>query len=163
MSSDTPRRSFLRRFWIPIALIAVGIIIEVFNWTTTITAEVLLPQFASSAQMVLGRNVALLFAGFLFIWLVFTKQLDKTVKCSAIAVVLVLAAGFAASIRSIENTGNNGYVFHFRWEPTQDQRLAQFIKIQQGRQFTTARSMHLPHASLTFSAPIVMASYPASN
>lgn len=128
MSSDTPRQSFLRRFWIPIAMIAVGIIIEVVNWTTTITAEVLLPQFANSAQMVLGRNIALLFAGFLFIWLLFTKQLSKTVKYSAIGVVLFLAAGFAASIRSIENTGNNGYVFHFRWEPTQDQRLAQFIK-----------------------------------
>lgn len=128
MSSDTPRRSFLRRFWIPLAILVVGIIIEVVNWTTTITAEVLLPQFASSAQMVLGRNVALLIAGLLFIWLLFTRQLSKPVKYSAIGAVLLLVAGFAASIRSIENTGNNGYVFHFRWEPTQDQRLAEFQK-----------------------------------
>jgi hypothetical protein len=103
--------------------------------------------------MVLGRNVALLFAGFLFIWLVFTKATDKTVKYSAIAVVLVLAAGFAASIRSIENTGNNGLRLPLPLGTDSGSTTVGVSQIQQGRCSQTARSMHLPPRFTDFLGP----------
>lgn len=126
MSANLPKRSFLRRFWIPITLLAVGSVVEIVNWTTNIVPELLIPQFGNSARIVLGRNVALLIGGLLLIWLLFSRQVTRRFKGITVAVVLaVVGIGFL-SIREIENTGNNSFVFHFRWEPTQDQRLAQF-------------------------------------
>lgn len=128
MSTQPFRPSFFRRFWIPIRLLSLGIFIEIIIWTTNIVPELLVPQFGNSAQVVVGRNFALLIAGFLLIWLLFTRQISgktKSITLLSLGGVVGLAA---ASIREIENTGNNNFVFHFRWEPTQDERLAQFYK-----------------------------------
>ncbi|HMP17395.1 MAG TPA: hypothetical protein PKD72_10255, partial [Gemmatales bacterium] len=128
MSPETIHKPFLRRFWVPITLIVICVLLELVIWNTNLMAEVILPQFASSAQSVAGRSTLILFGGLLLIWLIFTRQLAAKVKYGALGIIALVAAAFAASIRSIENTGNNNYVFHFRWEPTQDERLAAFLK-----------------------------------
>lgn len=120
--------ALLRRFWIPVSLITLGIIVQVLNWTTDLTNETLIPQFGNSARAVMGRNVALLIAGLLLIWLLFTKQVKRNVKYTIFGIVVAIVGFFAVSIREIENTGNNEYVFHFRWEPTREERLAQFVQ-----------------------------------
>lgn len=144
MSTDTPRRSFLQRFWIPLRLLALGVIIEIVIWTTNIVPELLVPQFGNSARVVVGRNFALLIAGFLLIWLLFTRQVSRKTKLISFASIIGIVGLGAASIREIENTGNNNFVFHFRWEPTQDQRLAEFHK--------TARPI-VANSTLDASAP----------
>ncbi|MBL8823484.1 MAG: PQQ-like beta-propeller repeat protein [Planctomycetia bacterium] len=129
MSVHSNEKSYLRRFWIPITLITVFAIAEAVNWTTNLVSEQLIPRFASSAQVVVGRNLVLLFGGLLLIWLLFTRQVSRKIKYYTFGILAIAAGLFAASIREIENTGNNNYVFHFRWEPTQEQRLQQYLLI----------------------------------
>jgi outer membrane protein assembly factor BamB len=45
---------------------------------------------------------------------------------TAIGVLLVLTAGAVVAVREIEWSGDSGYIFRFRWEPTQEERLAAF-------------------------------------
>lgn len=118
--------SFLRRYFIPLGLIAVGVVVEIINWTTNITNEKLMPQFGSSAQTVLGRMFALLVVGLLLLWLLVTRQVGWRVKGIVFGLVALFSAGFALSIREIENTGNNHWVIRYRWQPTQDQRLSEY-------------------------------------
>ncbi|MBX3420194.1 MAG: PQQ-like beta-propeller repeat protein [Pirellulaceae bacterium] len=121
-----PSKSFFRRFLIPIVLIDTLIVIEIINWSTNITSEVLMPQFGAAAQTVLGRMVAFLFGGLLLLWLLFTRQVGRKPKAIVFGCVALIAAGLAASIRTIENTGDNGMVIHYRWQPTPEQRLASY-------------------------------------
>jgi len=127
MSEETvSHKPFLRRYWIPIGLMVVGIAGELLNWTTNITSERLMPQFGTSAQTVLGRMFALLMVGLLLLWLLVTRQVSWKHKGVVFGLVGLLVAGFALSIREIENTGNNNMVIRFRWQPTQDQRLSDY-------------------------------------
>lgn len=120
MSNQAPRRSFFTGYWIPLTILVIGVIAQIVNWST-----VLVPKFGNSAQVVIGRNLYMLVAGLLLIWLLFTRQVSRQIKYSVFGLVAgVVAIGFLA-IRDIENTGNNNYVFHFRWEKTQDERLAE--------------------------------------
>lgn len=123
MSTSPARPSLLRRFWIPLTILTVGLIVEAVNWSF-----VLIPKFGRSAQVVIGRNVAMLILGLLFIWLLFTRQFSRKIKYIVVGLALAFVGGAAACIREIENTGDNQYVIHFRWEKTQDQRLAEFKK-----------------------------------
>lgn len=123
MSTALPPKPFLRRFWIPLSILALGIIVEVVNWSM-----VLIPTIGRSAQVVLGRNVVMLIAGLLLIWLLFTRQVARKTKYMIFGGVLGLVGIAAASVREIENTGDNQYVIHYRWEKTQDERLAEFKK-----------------------------------
>jgi outer membrane protein assembly factor BamB len=119
-------KSFLARYWIPLLIVGLGGTFELVNYLTEFTSSVLLPQFATAAKYVLGRMVLLLIIGALLLWLLFTKQASWSIKMSVFSGVAVLVAIAFASIKSIENTGNNIWVIHYRWEKDQNQRLAEF-------------------------------------
>lgn len=128
----------ITRFWkkrparweliFPLVVIAATIVFEAVNYLTSFTAEKLVPQFATSAQYVIGRMVFLLCCGLLLLWCCLTRYLSWKSKGVLLASIAGLAGIGFASIRSIENTGNNKLVIHYRWEKTQDQRLAEFKK-----------------------------------
>ena len=120
MSNQTPRRSFFTGYWIPLTIVVIGLIAQIVNWSM-----VLIPKFGNSAQVVIGRNLYMLVAGLLLIWLLFTRQVSRQLKYSVFGLVAVAVGLGYLAIRDIENTGNNNYVFHFRWEKTQDERLAE--------------------------------------
>src|SRR5438445_117929 len=120
MSNQTSRRSFFTGYWIPLTIVVIGVIAQIVNWSM-----VLIPKFGNSAQVVIGRNLYLLVAGLLLIWLLFTRQVSRQLKYVVFGLVAAVAGFAAVAIRDIENTGNNNYVFHFRWEKTQDERLAE--------------------------------------
>lgn len=130
-SNEPSTRPVGRRFWIPLTIVGTTGLFEIVNWTTNLTAEKLMPQFASSAQTVLGRMVFMLAIGALLLWLLITPQVAWRRKGFVFGIVFVVIGVLAYSIREIENTGNNNYVIHYRWEKTQDQRLAEFKKATQ--------------------------------
>jgi outer membrane protein assembly factor BamB len=116
----------MMRFRIPALILFIGATTALLNWTTDFTAEVLMPRFGTSAQSVLGRVILFVVVASLLIWLALTGQVGRKTKAiwfSAVAAVLGIAA---LSIREIENTGDNNYVIQYRWQPTQDQRLAEY-------------------------------------
>jgi outer membrane protein assembly factor BamB len=115
-----------RRFLLPILIAVIAIVAAAINWTTEFTSEVLLPQFGTSAKAVLGRMIGFLAVGALLFWLLVTRQVSWKFKTICLASVLAVVAAGILSIREIENTGNNNYVIRFRWQPTQDQRLAEY-------------------------------------
>lgn len=120
MSNQSSKRSFFTGFWIPLAIVVIGVIAQIVNWSM-----VLVPKFGNSAQVVIGRYLYMLVAGLMLIWLLFTRQVSRTIKYVVFGLVMaVVGLGYLA-IRDIENTGNNNFVFHFRWEKTQDERLAE--------------------------------------
>ena len=119
---------FWRRFWFPLVVVAAVGSFELMNWTTNVTSERILPQFATSAQIVIGRWVLFLGLGILFAWMLVTKQIVWQVKAALLGLSICLAAALKFSIREIENTGNNQYVIHWIWEQTQDERLAEYEK-----------------------------------
>ncbi len=55
-----------------------------------------------------------------------TRQVTRDVKLQVFGAFALVILALVASIRQIENTGNNNYVIHWRWEKTQDQRLAEY-------------------------------------
>ncbi len=132
-ANGVPNRSLLRRMIIPISLIAICGAIELVNWTTDFTSETLIPQFGESSKAVLGRGIVLIFGGLLLFWLLLTRQVRRRTKAVVFGLVALVAAGLAASIRSIENGGNNNLVIHWRWEPTRDQRLEAYQQAVQPR------------------------------
>ncbi len=119
-------KPFWRRYLVPIIIVTLFGGFEVLNWTTGITSEILIPQFATSAQTVIGRMVFLIGIGLMLGWLLVTRQVRWSNKLIVFSGVGILVLMLLASIRKIENTGNNNYVIHWRWEKTQDQRLAEF-------------------------------------
>lgn len=118
--------SFLHRFMVPIGLTIAGIVVETVNWTTNIMPEKLLPKYGTSSQAVFGQMFGALIAALLLIWLLFTRQVTWVRKGLVFGAVGLLATGLWLCIREIENTGNNNLVIRFRWEPTQDERLAAY-------------------------------------
>jgi len=124
MSNANPKRSFFTGYWIPLTIVVIGVIAQIVNWSI-----VLIPKFGNSAQVVIGRNLYLLVAGLLLIWLLFTRQVSRQIKYVVFGLAGFLTLLTWAAIRDIENTGNNNYVFHFRWEKTQDERLAELKSI----------------------------------
>lgn len=119
-------KPFWRRFLVPIVIAVILGGFELLNWTTGMTSEVLIPQFGTSAQTVIGRTVFLIWIGLMLGWLLVTRQVNWNRKLLVFSIVGQVILVLLACIRSIENTGNNHYVFHWRWEKTQDQRLAEF-------------------------------------
>src|SRR5262249_50822439 len=80
-----------------------------------------------AAQIILGRSILLLTLGLLLVWFFLSRRFSWKRKGETFAVlVLLVATGFAA-IRDVEQTGDNGYLFHCRWEKTQDERLAEYV------------------------------------
>ena len=120
------RSAGLRQFAVPLTILTLGTATAVVNWTTHLTSEVLLPQFGHSAQAVMGRGVVGLTLGGLVVWLLLSKQVSRRGKGYVLGALLLVLVTLAASIRQIENTGSNNYVVHFRWQSTQDQRLARY-------------------------------------
>lgn len=118
--------SALRRYSVPITIIAVGGLAAVLNWTTNITSEVLIPMFGTSAKYVLGRFIVFAVIGIFFFWLMLTGQVSRKAKAIWFTGALLLVGLAALAIRDIENTGNNTYVIRYRWQPTHDQRLAEY-------------------------------------
>jgi outer membrane protein assembly factor BamB len=127
-SMDSSQPAAWRRYWIPLSIAALTGAFELVNWTTNLTAEKIMPTFASSAQTVLGRNVFLLALAAILFWLLVTRQVTWKSKGIVFGAVLLGIGALVACIGSIENTGNNNYVIRFRWQKTQDQRLAEFQK-----------------------------------
>jgi outer membrane protein assembly factor BamB len=120
------KKPIWRRFWIPIAIVIMAGAFELLNLTTNITAEKIMPLFATSAKFVLGRLVFFLASGLILFWLLVTKQVTWKRKGAIYGVVGFIVAAVAGAISKIENTGDNRLVVHFRWEKNQDQRLAEF-------------------------------------
>ncbi|MFO0941659.1 MAG: PQQ-binding-like beta-propeller repeat protein, partial [Pirellulales bacterium] len=126
VTDPAPTKPFWRRFLVPIVIVVLFGSFEILNWTTGLTSEVLVPQFGTSAQTVIGRMVFLIWMGVILGWLLVTRQVAWSKKLLVFSSVGLIILLLLACIRSIENTGNNHYVFHWRWEKTQDQRLAEF-------------------------------------
>lgn len=125
-SKSTPSHPFWRRYLVPIIIVVLVGGFEIVNWTTNFTSEKLVPQFATSAQTVFGRLAFILGLGLLLGWMLITRQVRRAVKLKVFGAVALVVVGLAACIREVENTGNNNYVIHWRWEKTQDQRLAEY-------------------------------------
>jgi|694.fasta_scaffold00328_26 outer membrane protein assembly factor BamB len=128
--SATPeiQPSFFKRYMIPIVLIDLCIVLSIINRFTNLTSEVLMPQFGVAAQNVLGRGIILLTLGLLLLWLLVTRQVGLKPKLCLFGLVALLVGAAAVSVREIENTGDNNYRIRYRWQPTQDQRLAEYQK-----------------------------------
>ncbi|MEZ6064830.1 MAG: PQQ-binding-like beta-propeller repeat protein [Planctomycetaceae bacterium] len=62
----------------------------------------------------------------LAIWLAFFAPLAKVVRFTALAFLLAPVIGFAATVRSVEWTGDMDFVVRYRWELTDAERLAEF-------------------------------------
>lgn len=130
-ATESTQRSSWLRYWIPLSIAAMAGVFELVNWTTNLTAEKLVPQYATSAQTVLGRMVFQLAVGAILVWLLVTRQVSWKLKKAVFGTVALGVGLLFACIREVENTGNNNYVIRFRWEKTQDERLAEFQKESQ--------------------------------
>lgn len=132
---------------IPIVMIDLCVVLWIVNRFTNLTSEILMPQFGVAAQNVLSRGIIFLAAGLLLLWLLATKQVGLKPKLLVFGLVAVLAGAAAVSIREIENTGDNNYRIRYRWQPTQDQRLAEYQK--GNRQAESSQSVLRDNGSAT--------------
>jgi outer membrane protein assembly factor BamB len=86
------------------------------------------PTFGDALKNLITYSMGLL-VGMLLLgwWFIFAPCSWRTVLAVGVPIV-VLLLGFVASIRRFDNTGDVGITLEFRWQPTNEQRLAEHRK-----------------------------------
>jgi outer membrane protein assembly factor BamB len=82
------------------------------------------PLWGRGAQLVISYAIGLATAAVLVVWFACFSGYSWRTVLTGLAVLAVSAAGFAASIRSLEFSGDMDVIAHFRWEQTQAERVA---------------------------------------
>jgi outer membrane protein assembly factor BamB len=83
------------------------------------------PILGRSIQNLIQYSSTLLAFVLLVVWFLFYAPLAKSIRMAALALLLVPAIGWAASVRSLEWTGDMQLVVRYRWEQTDAERLAE--------------------------------------
>lgn len=118
MSQPEPRkRSFVRR-WLPLVIVggAAGGAAAARFWPNPDMD----PAFRNFIPTVLFLAASILLA----IWLLFDSPLRWKQRLFAFAAISLAVVGFFLSIREVEFTGDMRPILHFRWSPTELERLA---------------------------------------
>ncbi len=89
--------------------------------------------FGRSIPVMVTYSMGIVTVFVLLAWLAFFAPLRRSIGMALAGLLLVPIIGFAASIRQVHFTGDIEPVLTFRWEPTQEERLAAFRKSQEQR------------------------------
>ena len=82
--------------------------------------------FGRSIPVMVTYSMGIVTVFVLLAWLAFFAPLRRSIGMALAGLLLIPIIGFAASIRQVHFTGDIEPVLTFRWEPTQEERLAAF-------------------------------------
>ncbi|MCA9054141.1 MAG: PQQ-like beta-propeller repeat protein, partial [Planctomycetaceae bacterium] len=123
-AADTALRP---RRWPHVALavvLAAAVLIYVFVW------HIWESPFGDSIPNLVTYSLGALVAVLCLAWLVLYSPFPKRTRRIAALALLLPAAGFAATVRNVEWSGDMRLILHHRWEPTDAERLEQHRQTQ---------------------------------
>lgn len=119
-----------------LAFVAVG---QVFLWF------IMDMKYGRSIPVMVTYSMAIVTVFVLLAWVAFFSPIRRPTSLLIAGLLLIPIVGFAASIRSVHYTGDMEPVLTFRWEPTQEERLATFQRESAAAQ--AEDSLEIPDAT----------------